>query len=744
MRRGRADERLVRSLYRGVLGREPDSDGLTWWLQRAAENRDRPETVVQAFLETEEARQRWGSLRSYLRNDVRPARLMANAWHERLAEIELTAFLESASTLDFSTHGTPPVSVVVIHFGKPALTYAAIASLRASTSLPIELVVVDNDRSLQARGLPARLAGARYLEQWENVGFLAGTNLGARCARGEHLLLLNNDTRVMPGAIDAGLGVFRESSDVGAVVGRIIHFDGRLQEAGSLVWSDGATDAYGRGADPDASEFRFRRDVDYGSGAFLFTSRSLWEELGGFDQAFEPAYYEDVDYCLRARALGRRVVFEPACAVWHVEGGSFFEDEAAQLTLRNRAVFAAKHAVTLADRPRRADDQVLATRDAAQRGPTALFVDDRLPDPAFGSGHGRAREMVLALRSMGFRVAVVATDAAPADPQGTRTVLPPDIEVLSSGTPAVLRQLLAERLPHAALLVVSRRQNLERLDQLQIVGPSCPSPVLYDMESMVSERNAHRARVLAESAVGSAVEDALREMELARLADAVTVASDRDRLRVLQAGVARAVTLGHVAAVDPAAPGREGRSGLLFVGAFHASDTPNSDAMHWFVHEVWPLLRNRSPAATRLTIAGFTNPHFRPDWIVAAGVRALGRQDSLQPLYDEAAVFVAPTRFAAGIPIKVIEAAAAGLPAVVSPILAEQLGWEPSREVVVGSVDDPAEFAAACRALLEDASRWVRVQAAARTRVERDATPERFRERLEEAVAYAREGRSRR
>src|SRR5205085_6064186 len=112
------------------------------------------------------------------------------------------------------------------------------------------------------------------------------------------------------------------AASTGAVGGKLVFPDGRLQEAGSIIWSDGSGDAYGRGGDPASPEFNFARPVDFCSGALLLTPRSLFERLGGFDERYRPAYYEDADYCARLWARGYTVRYEPAAVAIHHEFGS--------------------------------------------------------------------------------------------------------------------------------------------------------------------------------------------------------------------------------------------------------------------------------------------------------------------------------------------------------------------------------------------------------------------------------------
>lgn len=739
------DRRFVLSLYRILLRRDPDPEGFRGWLAHLRAHPADRELVIERFLDSDEFRARWGlDLRARHPGATSEglARKEANAYHEAQASRELATFLAGDETLGFQPGAAPPVSVIVVHYGNVALTFATLASLRASTRIDLDLIVVDNDGGMRASGLSTRLDGALVVAPEENLGFVRGSNAGAARARSPRLLFLNNDVRVQSGAVESALRTMEEE-EAGVVVGKLLHFHGLLQEAGALVWSDGSTEAYGRGGDPDAGEYCFRRDVDYGSGAFFLTTRRLFDELAGFDEAFSPGYYEEVDYCFRLRQKGRRVVYEPRSVVWHWEGGSFAVETSREVTLRNRALFAARHAESLRTRPAPGCERHLACRLAARRMPLALVVDDRAPDPQFGAGHGRMLEIVLALRQQGYQVCLYGTEAAPTEWHRAARYLPPDVELIGDRGAARLQAFLALRIPFVDLLVASRHNNMESVERFLAEHSEVRRPpIVFDMESMPGEREALRSALLGgirRSTDIASLPPAAADVALARRADSVLVASDRDLQTLRGNGISSSFVIRHV--VDSAAvpPPRHGRKGLLFVGAFHADDTPNADSMQWFVGEVLPRLQRLPGGPIPLTVAGFRRPGALLPWTSRDGVRFLGRQDDLRELYATSLVFVAPTRFAAGIPIKVLEAAAHGLPAVVSDVLGRQLGWTPDKEIVVGPSDDPDGFSLALQRLLDDEALWGRVQAGALHRVSREASRESFRLNLRYAVRTARE-----
>src|SRR5690606_9758826 len=107
---------------------------------------------------------------------------------------------------------------------------------------------------------------------------------------------------------------------VGLAGSKLIFSDGRLQESGGLVFADGGGWNYGRFDDPRKPEYCFLRDSEYVSGASIAIGAALWQQLGGFDECYEKAYYEDTDLAFKVRQAGRRVVVQPLSQLIHFEG----------------------------------------------------------------------------------------------------------------------------------------------------------------------------------------------------------------------------------------------------------------------------------------------------------------------------------------------------------------------------------------------------------------------------------------
>src|SRR5262249_31922508 len=127
-------------------------------------------------------------------------------------------------------------------------------------------------------------------------------------------------------------------------------------------------------------------------------------------------------------------------------------------------------------------------------------------------------------------------------------------------------------------------------------------------------------------------------------------------------------TLGHAVEPSPTRNPFEMRRTLLFVGGIHSADTPNADAVGWFIREIFPRIQEKAGQEVDFVVVG-TISSVEISGLASGGVRFTGRVEDIVPIYEDARIFVAPTRFAAGIPLKVYEAAAHGLPVVTTPLL---------------------------------------------------------------------------
>jgi GT2 family glycosyltransferase len=214
---------------------------------------------------------------------------------------------------------TPGLSVCILVLDHAALVLDCLDALRQPGGCPpgTELVVVANGTPPdQLDGLVAHDDVVLVVNEL-NLGFGAGCNQAASVARAPLLVLLNDDSAVEEGCIEALVRAASADPEIGAVGARILTVDGTLQEAGSVLWRDGSAAHVGEGLPPGSDDYQEPRDVDYASANGLLVTRRAWDIVGGFDERFFPAYFEDVDLCLALAAHGFWIRYEPRARVIH-------------------------------------------------------------------------------------------------------------------------------------------------------------------------------------------------------------------------------------------------------------------------------------------------------------------------------------------------------------------------------------------------------------------------------------------
>ncbi|MEL6363243.1 MAG: glycosyltransferase [Pseudomonadota bacterium] len=665
------------------------------------------------------------------------------AWFERAAKLDLQRALDGVERFDFPVSDAPALSIIVPVCGEAHFTYAFLKQAHAAAhycksaeDLEIEVIVVDNGSADETLRLDEVVSGVRIERFDKPLGFPKAVNAGANIARGDVLLIANNDVRFPPQSVAAGFKKLKGSPDIGFLGGLIVLPNGEVQEAGSLVFRDGSAAGFGRGMNPLHGVFRWERTVDYCSACFAFALKDAFDGLGGFDEAFSPGYYEETAFCMRLSELGLRAAFAPEVLVEHFEYGSYSSGKppATSLALmgRNRATFAAQAGATLNGKPAAGptSKRVAASGPSPYKG-RILMIEDQAPDPALGAGFARSADIVRYAAELGWQTDVYALYAAPWRFAGRR----PEPRI-ADGVDLVAgwhSKLTAPEYVEANIdaydaVWICRTHNMQRFGaRIRNAAAKARIPVVGDTEALAFLRS-------MDEPPASVTPDIVQ-----RLRDEIGGATDADvwlAVNALEAEILQAAGCGPAEIVGHATEPRalwtpDDKNRLLFVGALHDAVSPNFESLDWFLKTAWPRIRKQRPAAT-FDIVGYAAAGVAEKLADHEGVSVRGAVDDLDAHFARADIFVAPTRIAAGAPHKVHTAMAAGAPVVMTPILFNQIR-DAETDAAEFAVADRAAghaFADLCLDLLGSKTKREAVSAAQTALHARTAAPAVFREAL--------------
>ena len=636
----------------------------------------------------------------------------------------------SAPALEIPAAAAPEVSVVIPVYNNIAHTLHCLKSIAAvGARTPFEVIVVDDCSSDDTQQVLARCKGVRVVKNAKNLGFIGACNAGAAAAKGKYVYFLNNDVQVLPGWLDELHATFAEVPEAGLVGSRLVYPDGRLQEAGGIVWRDGSAWNYGRFDDPDKPEYSYRRDVDYCSGASIMVPRALFQELGGFDAHYAPAYCEDTDLAFQIRKRGLRVLYQPLSVIVHYEGitsGTDLGSGVKKYQVVNQKKFHERWKDTLAShRPNGIEPLLEKDRGVSKR---ILVIDATTPRPDHDAGSLLKFYHLKLLQSLGYKVTFVP-DNLLHDGEYTRDLQRLGIECVYEPHCLSLKHFLTARAADYELAMLCRPYVAERhIELLRLIAPG--TRIIYDTVDLHYLRERRQAEVEKNPLMAERAERTrLQELKLIREADAVIVVSPVEK-ELLAREVARANV--HVVQLvipeEPKGPGFDARRDILFIGGYQHS--PNVEAVLFFLREVFPAVRRQLPELKFLVLGSRPPTEIRE--LASEHVQVLGFQKDIAPYFNACRLMVAPLRFGAGIKGKLGTSFSYGLPVVSTSIGAEGMYLQHGREVLIA--DDPQEFADAVVRLYSDHELWNRLSQAGRELVRERYSPEVIRQGLAEVI----------
>ncbi len=598
----------------------------------------------------------------------------------------------------------PDVSILIPAYNQFELTYNCIASIiLAHNKASYEVILIDDcsdDRTTEAEDFIRNLTVVR---NEQNLRFLLSCNNGSRSARGKYITFLNNDTEVTSGWLDSMLSVFKRFENVGLVGSKLIYPDGKLQEAGGIVWGNGQPWNIGNRANAYTPEYNYRRQVDYVSGASMMIEKTLWEDLGKFSEEFIPAYFEDTDLAFKVRQYGRKVIYCPRSVVVHFEGMSNGTDLTKGVKkfqnvnfpkFREKWIHAYKNNGRVGEKLHLEKDRGIDYR--------ALVIDYTTPDRNRDAGSYAAVQEMKLLQSLGFKVTFLPDNLAH---MGRDTQFLQDIGIECLYHPFVdsVGKYIAKHGMEFDIVYITRydiaRKHLNAIKQhsdAKIIFNNADLHFLRELRAVVSSKGKDFT---------SALKTREQELEVMRNVDVTLSYNEAEHAVISSHNVETDNVFKCPWVLYPKTRKKtfEQRSGLAFLGGYNHA--PNVESVKYLANTIMPKLAERDSSIKLYVYGSAVNAEVAA--LASENVEIVGYAEHLDDVYENCRIFVAPLLSGAGIKGKVLESMAYSVPSVLSPIAAEGTGLSNGVSCLIA--ETPEEWVDQILTLYNDETMWLRI-----------------------------------
>lgn len=600
---------------------------------------------------------------------------------------------EDYEEIEFPLYTHPIVSIIIPVYNEFDYTYNCLKSiLKNSGDIAYEILIA-NDCSTDVTKEVEKIAkNVRLITTEKNVRFLLNCNHAAQYAKGKYILFLNNDTQVQGNWLEPLVKLIEQDKKIGMVGSKLVYPDGFLQEAGGIVWKDGSAWNYGNRKSPEDPEYNYVKEVDYISGAAIMIRKALWEEIGGFDERFAPAYYEDSDLAFEVRKHGYQVVYQPRSVVVHFEGvsnGTDVESGLKAYQVVNQQKFREKWKDTLQEHFPNAE-KVFAARDRSGGKKVLLMVDHYVPQYDKDAGSRTVFQYLRMFVNKGYHVKFIGDNFYRHEPY-TTTLQQMGIEVLyGSYYAGHWKEWVQENADFIDYVFLNRPHiSVHYIDYIRV---HTKAKIIYYGHDLHFLREMRKYELTKDS---KALEDSedwkKKELELMRKADVVYYPSYvevQEIAKIDTAIRAKAITAYIFEDVVAHEYRFDQRKNIMFVGGF--THTPNVDAVLWFTKEILPAILKALPdiifyiigSNAPLEILNLANQN--------VVVKGFVSDEELEQFYGNCRISVVPLRYGAGIKGKVIEAMRYGIPIMTTSIGAE--GIEGAEQIL--SIEDDGQIMA--------------------------------------------------
>jgi len=627
-------------------------------------------------------------------------------------EVKLFVSMDFPSEIIFKQVSNPLVSIIIPVHNQWSYTYSCLTAILENTSnISYEIIVADDVSNDETININQYVQNIKAIRNDKNLGFLLNCNNAAKYAQGKYILFLNNDTNVQVDWLKHLVDLIESDESIGMVGSKLIYADGRLQEAGGIIWRDASGWNYGRCDDANKSEYNYVKEVDYISGASIMIRSSLWEKIGGFDERYVPAYFEDADLAFEVRNAGYRVVYQPKSVVVHFEGisnGTDIKQGIKSYQVKNQEKFIEKWKSTLESDHYPNSQDVFWAKDRSKNKKTIIVIDHYVPHYDKDAGGKCTYQYLKLFLEMGLHVIFLGDNFFKHEPYATQ-LEQQGIQVLyGEWYKHHIQEWLIDNSqyidyaylnrPHIAIQYINI---LKKYFKAKIIYFGHDLHYLREQRQYDIEKNPELLK--------SSQEWKKMEFDLFEKADVIHVVGSYEQAVIQREFPSKNIRNIPLYIYNNDELNQETRKcedtkDILYVGGFNHK--PNVDAVVWFVQEIFPLILAEKPNI-KFYVVGSSPPDMIRE-LATENIRITGfiSDEELRKYYEQCRIVVVPLRYGAGVKGKVVEAMYYQVPIVTTSIGAEGLEQV---ENILTIADDAKGFAENVVRLYNDSSQIMRI-----------------------------------
>jgi len=615
--------------------------------------------------------------------------------------------IDTITSFAIKKEENPLVSIIIPVHNQWKFTYNCLKSIKEHTNdISYEIIIADDASSDETINIANVIKNIKSLRNEQALGFVKNCNQAAKIARGKYLHFLNNDTEVHPKWLSSLVKLAEEDPKIGIVGSKLIYPDGKLQEAGGIIWNDASGWNYGRLNNPEKPEYNYVKDVDYVSGASLLIKKETWDNLGGFDEHFIPAYYEDTDLAFRVRALDLRVVYQPLSVVTHFEGISNGKDITSGIKkyqMVNQLKFKERWGKILIDEHFSNGVNVFTARERSSQKMQVLVIDHQVPHYNQDAGSRSTYCYLELLIKMGYNVKFIGDNYSRNEPY-TTILQQMGIEVIyGDDYQKNIHLWIQKNGDYFDYIFVHRMEVAQKY--LTILKKYTHAKLIYighDLQFMSSKRKFELTK--NENHKKDIVKFKQVETKIFKTVDIIFPFSSYEASfikEIVPEKIVQSIPVYFYNNLLEITNKFNNRKDILFVGGF--GHPPNVDAILWFVNNIFPIIRKKIPDLKLYIVGSKPTKEVLDLSSEAIVVTGFVTDEELTWYYQNCRVAVLPLRFGAGVKGKLIEALYYQLPTVITSVAAEGILEIEKYSLIT---DDNEEFAKKVHLLYTDENMW--------------------------------------